>query len=94
MPTQMLNKDERIPEPEESSAKLNCWEYLCCGREPGGEKVAELCTCPAATFSAIYDGQYNNGKNLGRRCWRIAGTLCADKVQGTFASKIETCRQC
>jgi hypothetical protein len=30
------------------SKKQNCWEYMKCGREPGGEKVAELGICRAA----------------------------------------------
>jgi two-component system NtrC family sensor kinase len=32
--------------------------------------------------------------HFGRICWAVAGTLCAGKVQGTFAQKIATCRQC
>jgi len=74
--------------------KNNCWEIMKCGRESGGERIGELCVCPAAVFTALPDGEYNNGKFLGRRCWRVAGTLCEDKVQGTFARKIENCRQC
>ena len=30
------------------SKKQNCWEYMKCGREPEGEKVAELGICRAA----------------------------------------------
>ncbi len=33
-------------------------------------------------------------KNFGRICWAVAGTLCAGKVQGTFAQKILNCREC
>jgi signal transduction histidine kinase len=32
--------------------------------------------------------------NFGRICWAVAGTLCAGKVQGTFAQKITSCRNC
>jgi len=73
-------------------AKLNCWEYKKCGREPGGVKVHELGTCPAATEKKT-DG-INNGKNGGRACWAISGTLCGGKVQGEFAMKLLNCLTC
>lgn len=70
----------------------NCWEVKQCGREPGGRNIAGLGICPAAVDTRI-DG-INNGKNGGRVCWAIAGTLCGGKVHGTFASKIANCRHC
>lgn len=72
--------------------KLNCWEHKKCGRQPGGPKTAELGACPAAT-DATQNGK-NGGTNGGRFCWKIAGTLCGGKVQGTFASKMMNCAQC
>ena len=36
----------------------------------------------------------NDGKNGGRACWAIAGTLCGGQVQGSFASKLSNCMQC
>jgi signal transduction histidine kinase len=73
-------------------AGQNCWEFRKCGREPGGRNVNEFGICPAATETRV-DG-VNNGKNGGRTCWAIAGTLCGGKVQGTFAAKIATCQVC
>jgi len=32
--------------------------------------------------------------HFGRVCWAVAGTLCAGKIQGTFAQKIDNCRDC
>lgn len=32
--------------------------------------------------------------HFGRVCWAVAGTLCAGKIQGTFAQKIDDCRKC
>ena len=32
--------------------------------------------------------------HFGQVCWAVAGTLCAGKVQGTFAQKIDDCRNC
>lgn len=32
--------------------------------------------------------------HFGRVCWVVAGTLCQDKIQGTFAQKHQDCQQC
>ena len=72
--------------------KQNCWEYKMCGREPGGLKVTLLGACPAAAESKL-DGLHA-GKNAGRACWAISGTLCEGKVQGTYAQKLSNCLAC
>ena len=72
--------------------KLNCWEVKQCGRELYGSKVSELGICLASTAEKL--NRTNNGKNGGRACWAITGTLCGGKVQGTFASKLDNCLQC
>jgi uncharacterized protein YcfJ len=72
--------------------KMNCWEFMECQREPGGNKVGELGTCPAAIVAAV-DG-INRGKNAGRACWAVAGTLCGGKAVGTFAGKFNDCQEC
>ncbi len=73
-------------------AKTNCWEHKKCGREVGGAKVKELGVCPAST------NEKNSGKNggnaAGRFCWKVAGTICGGKVQGTFAEKMMNCANC
>jgi PAS domain S-box-containing protein len=33
-------------------------------------------------------------KNYHHRCWYLAGTLCPTCVEGEFAKKIDSCRQC
>jgi hypothetical protein len=73
-------------------AKMNCWEFKKCGRQPGGVKVAELGVC-AASIATKVDG-INCGKNGGRACWPIAGTLCGGNVQGSFAEKLGNCLKC
>jgi hypothetical protein len=60
---------------------MNCWEFKKCGREAGGLKTKELGACPAYP-------------NDGRRCARVAGTLCGGKVQGSFAMKVVNCMKC
>ncbi len=72
--------------------RKNCWEVKKCGRQEGGEKVEELGQCVAAS-SSDYDG-VNNGTLGGRFCWRLAGTLCGGKPQGTAAQKLFNCLAC
>jgi hypothetical protein len=72
--------------------KLNCWEFKKCGREPGGTHVHDLGTCPA-TMEESLDGTHE-GKNAGRSCWVLAGTLCKGEVQGSFAQKYQNCGIC
>jgi len=75
-----------------SLPNLNCWEYMGCGREVGGRHVDDRGVCAAATENG---GQgIHGGKNGGRCCWAISGTLCGNKVQGTFAKKIANCMSC
>ncbi|MFA4825260.1 MAG: hypothetical protein WC593_08900 [Methanoregula sp.] len=73
-------------------AKKNCWEFKKCGREPGGIKVKELGVCRAAIETRV-DG-VNEGKNAGRACWGVTGTLCGGTVQGSFAAKMSNCQGC
>jgi hypothetical protein len=72
--------------------KQNCWEFKKCGRQVGGDKVKELGTCSTAVASEL-DGTHG-GKNAGRACWIVAGTLCGGKAQGTFAAKFASCELC
>ncbi len=65
--------------------KINCWEYMRCGREPGGTRTRELGVCPAATYSSL-DG-LNGGTNGGRMCWAIVGTYCFGEITGYFTRK-------
>jgi hypothetical protein len=72
--------------------KENCWEFMQCGREPKGEKAEELGVCPATREDRL-DG-IHDGKNAGRTCWAVVGTLCGGEVQGTFAQKYRNCGVC
>jgi hypothetical protein len=72
--------------------KINCWEHKKCGRQPGGSKVADLGICPVTTYAEL-DGAHE-GKNAGRACWAIAGSLCGGKIQGTYAQKLSNCWRC
>ncbi len=63
-----------------------------CGREPGGCRADDLGVCPAAD-NPVFNGLHQ-GKNAGRACWLVAGTFCNNKVQGSFARKKESCKNC
>ena len=70
--------------------KLNCWEAMKCGRDPGGSAAGDA--CPAAldqTADAL-----NGGKNGGRICWAIAGTFCFGRCQPSVPRKHSLCRSC
>ncbi len=72
--------------------KLNCWEYKKCGREPGGRNNGAKGTCPAATDTRL-DGVHG-GKNAGRACWALNGTLCEGQPNGDFARRFKSCHSC
>lgn len=71
---------------------LNCWEYMKCGRQPGGDKVDGFGVCPAATETR--HDTINRGFNSGRFCWYIEATCCNGDVQGTFFDKFDDCLKC
>jgi hypothetical protein len=73
-------------------SKINCWEFKKCGRQPGGGRTEELGICPAAAGSNA-DGLHG-GRNGGRVCWALAGTLCGGEIKGTFARKAGDCLRC
>ena len=60
----------------------NCWEVMDCGREAGGQNVAEFGECIASK------------EKLGHSCWAIAGTLCGGVVQGSVKEKHGNCLVC
>ena len=70
----------------------NCWEFMKCGREPGGMKADKFGLCPVAV-DVSFDG-INSGVCAGRICWAVAGTFCNGKIQGTFAEKRKSCTAC
>ncbi|MHA2280507.1 MAG: two-CW domain-containing protein [Promethearchaeota archaeon] len=72
--------------------KKNCWEVMGCEWQPEGMKIEELGVCPSVV-DRRFDG-IHNGKNAGRTCWMIAGTLCGGKVQGNYAQKYQSCIEC
>lgn len=72
--------------------KKNCWDIMACERQPGGAKVEELGVC-ASAVPCDYEG-VNGGIHGGRFCWRITGTFCGGRPQGTAAQKTLNCLSC
>lgn len=72
--------------------KINCWDFVQCGKGFMEEKAAENGRCPASNDISA-DGS-NGGKNGGRICWAIAGTFCEKELKGMYAKKIISCRSC
>ena len=72
--------------------KLNCWEVMMCGREPGGKNISDSGICPAAG-DVSWDG-INSGKCGGRICWAVAGTFCGGCTQGSYVEKRTSCLNC
>ena len=72
--------------------KQNCWEYMKCGREPNGNRMAQLGVCPAST--AVVYHEINNGLNGGRICWKVNGTKCFETIKENTPQKLISCIQC
>jgi signal transduction histidine kinase len=66
--------------------KLNCWDVLTCGQGPASPKP-----CRVATEDAS-DG-VNGGKNGGRFCWAVGGTLSGREHLATCAT-MTRCLNC
>jgi CheY-like chemotaxis protein len=74
------------------AARMNCWEFLDCGRNPGGAKSAEWGVCPASAESRL--NGVHGGTNAGRACWALPGTMCKGTVQKTLTQKYRICTEC
>jgi hypothetical protein len=63
--------------------KKNCWELKHCDNPM---------SCPAYNEKRL-NGTHG-GKNAGRCCWIVAGTLCSGEPSGKYAQKIDSCEKC
>jgi hypothetical protein len=74
------------------STKINCWDFKRCNRNMENKRVKELISCPVFTETRL--NGINGGKNGGRSCWLIPGTLCGRRIQRSLISKSLTCKLC
>lgn len=72
--------------------KFNCWEFMKCGREPGGENADESGVCPVASERSA--NGLNGGVNGGRICWIIAENCCINNGRNPHMSQEDCCFQC
>jgi hypothetical protein len=72
--------------------KQNCWEFKNCGREKDGPNSDQLGVCPVCQKNK--GNKTNKGKQGGRVCWAVVGSLCGGTVQGSFAEKLMNCIDC
>lgn len=72
--------------------KLNCWEFKKCNRDTQDLLSLHVGKCPV-TLEERLDGVHG-GKNAGRSCWVVSGTLCNNKVQGRAGVKQRSCNLC
>lgn len=63
--------------------KKNCWEVMQCD---------DPANCPAFNENRLTGT--HRGKNAGRCCWVVAGTLCFGEPAGEFARQIDSCETC
>ncbi|MBF0245856.1 MAG: hypothetical protein HQL31_11415 [Planctomycetes bacterium] len=77
---------------ERPSKRSNCWQVMGCERQLGGKKANERGICPAAKMNEHHSK--NGGEAGGRYCWKLAGTLCGGRPQGSVVIKIDSCRKC
>lgn len=73
-------------------ARQNCWEFFNCGLQKSSQRSSDLHRCPAAIERRL-DGVHG-GKNAGRACWAVSGTLCGGQLQGGYPEKLKSCTSC
>ena len=72
-------------------SKMNCWEFMKCGRQAGGENADEQ-PCSIATENSA-DG-LNGGINGGRMCWVISENCCEYTEKASNTQRRSSCFQC
>ncbi len=72
--------------------KLNCWEFMKCGKRPPENGNGKDNSCPVASETSAND--LNDGINGGRICWIIAETCHNSKVQCSDLLRKDPCFSC
>ena len=72
--------------------KLNCWEFMKCGKGPdtAGSNGHDICSVASAV---IADG-LNGGDNGGRICWVIAENYFKGSIHCSEKRIIHSCYAC
>ncbi len=72
--------------------KRNCWEYMNCGRNPGGHAAAGSGVCPVSLHEEL--NGVHGGKNAGRACWAVDDSLCPEVQRESQQKKFSGCWKC
>ncbi len=72
--------------------KKNCWEFMACGRHPGGHAAADGTVCPVSVYEEL--NGIHGGKNAGRACWAVDDSLCPELHRETASKKFSGCWKC
>lgn len=72
--------------------RKNCWEFVNCESGKKRMRFRKVPVCPVRNEKRL--NGIHGGKNAGRACWVVAGTLCNGQVQGAFEEKCENCFAC
>jgi hypothetical protein len=72
--------------------RINCWEFMQCGKGPGGNGNSESALCPVARQSIA--GGFNHGFNGGRICWLIADRQCNETLVCSPEQDSRSCDSC
>ncbi len=67
--------------------RKNCWEFMSCGREDGGENSGIEGVCPACLEERL--NGINRGVNGGRACWAVPETNCGNGVKDELLRCLE-----
>ena len=75
-------------------SKINCWEFMGCGLHMNRDLIGdgEAALCPACCDKKRKG--LHGGKNAGRACWLVSGTLCGGTRQETDKQKHDICMPC
>lgn len=76
----------------DTKKKINCWEFMRCGRELGGKRAEEVGVCPAA-IDPHADG-VNGGINGGRICWAVVGIYSCYTGKSSLRQTSHNCFEC
>ena len=70
--------------------KLNCWEFMKCGKGPSGNGKSDICPVAVKTEADMLNG----GVNGGRICWIIADTCSNGGVKCSDLHRESSCFSC
>lgn len=72
--------------------KINCWEFMRCGKGPSGIGNNKSNICPILAETSA--NTLNGGVNGDRICWVIAETCCNGEMKCADFQRKDSCFSC